>query len=378
MSELDKMEQAYDDDASITSGLNGNSPGNEASPTLLALREFVGQYNAYVDRTLAPLENRLRDLLAVWRQPGYWDKLPNQAGEPLPTPVQRVRVRIKPTGAVVRKVLAKPDRFPDGFCNRSFESMTDTVGARVVAYFLSSLPLIDREIRNCGWFDISTDHPPHAYMSNPTREALGIDMECHTKPSGYNSIHYVLRLREEIHPDDARPWFELQLRTLTQDVWAEIEHLLGYKYRTSSPMVQAQSQLVGRLLGTIDEHFDYMAKELSDSRNQGRFDETAPLTVVNLPLVLASHGLSCSQYDIAGVLKMALGFGIQTVHDLSGVLTSENIDRVSNAARVALGRTPAGSELIPALLLFGRMTDAERDSTLAQWAEFVQMFKAAT
>ena len=372
------MEQQQFDDNDKKPAVDNGQAGFRVRPMLAGLREFVEAHRQYAEETLVPLRNTLTELLSAWRQPAHWHKLIDGEEEPVPSPVQRVRVRIKQAGAVVRKVMAKPDRFPDGFSSESFRSMTDAVGARVVVYFLSSLPLIDQEIRQCGWFEVSTERPPHAYMTETTRASLGIDIECRTKPSGYNSIHYILRLREEVQPVGERPWFELQLRTLTQDVWAEIEHLLGYKYRTSSPKVQAQLRLIGQLLETIDEYFDYMVGELSNSRSRDTLDESSPLTVLNLPRVLASHGLSCSQYDVEGVLKMATSCGLKTVRDISGVLTQENIDRVSDAARAVLNRVPIGSELVPALLLFGRIPNAERDEMLARWAEFVQMFEVNT
>lgn len=59
------------------------------------------------------------------------------------------------------------------------------------------------------------------------------------------------------------------------------------------------------------------------------------------------------------------------------VLTPESVARVTEAARAAVGRDPLGSELVPALVLLGRMSSAEREAMLAQWAEFVRMFGAA-
>ena len=198
------------------------------------LPRFVESYQRYAESSLIPIRARIIELLSRWRRANYWNKLVIRAGEPAPSPIQRIQTRIKQPGAVVRKVLARPERFPDGLQERIFEQVTDALGVRVVAYFLSSLPLIDREIRECGWFNISEKHPPHAYLQRSTADSLGLNMECHTKASGYNSIHYVLQLKQEYSEGHSSPWFELQLRTLTQDLWAEVEHLLGYKYRTST------------------------------------------------------------------------------------------------------------------------------------------------
>lgn len=354
-------------------GSQNLTPG-EITPVLSKLRTFVTDYRTYETEILIPLERRLEELLALWRRPQYWHKLIDSDGEPAPAPVLRTSIRIKSPSAVVRKIMAKPANFPLGFESDSYRTMTDVVAARAVVYFLSSLPQLDREIRECGWFEISTTRPPHAYMNESTCRELGLEIECRTKPSGYSSIHYILRLKDNTNTCEQGPWFELQLRTLTQDLWAEVEHLLGYKYHTSSPMVRAQLLFIGRLLGTIDDYFDYMARDLSDHRTKEQWDSSSPLTSINLPRLLSAHGISCSQYDIEGTLRMAAACGMKTVSELEDVLTAQNIDRVTTVAQSAFGRKPASSELLPALVLFGRMPEGERDDLLTQWGEFIRMF----
>jgi ppGpp synthetase/RelA/SpoT-type nucleotidyltranferase len=66
------------------------------------------------------------------------------------------------------------------------------------------------------------------------------DLESVEKDTGYASIHYNVRLKESVCNLDRRPWFEVQTRTLAQDLWATIEHIVGYKpdRRTAFPVTR--------------------------------------------------------------------------------------------------------------------------------------------
>ena len=72
---------------------------------------------------------------------------------------------------------------------------------------------------------------PLAYLPKPVVSRIPLttfaDDQIFEKDSGYTSVHYVVRHTATTTRDS--PWFELQVRTLAQHVWAEIEHLLGYK-----------------------------------------------------------------------------------------------------------------------------------------------------
>lgn len=64
------------------------------------------------------------------------------------------------------------------------------------------------------------------------RDAIGIRIVCaflddiytirHVKPNGYRSFHMILRVAE-------RFFVEIQLRTISQDTWASLEHHMKYK-----------------------------------------------------------------------------------------------------------------------------------------------------
>ncbi len=341
-----------------------------------SMRRFITGYNDYVEETLRPTESRIREILDQWCSPGYWRKLVSRTGTPDPSPVQRTRTRIKEPQAVVRKILAKPDVFPRGMSRISYKTMCDALGVRVVVFFLSALPVIDREIRQSGLFEISAHKPPVAYLPKATCENLGLEMQHESKPSGYASVHYILRLRKDVSPVGHRPWFELQVRTMAQNMWAEVEHLLGYKHRITSPEVRGQFQLIARLLGTIDDYFDMLRSELAERQAKTSYRDEELLDADNLPGVLAEAGLSCSQYDIKGLLKTAAGCGITTVGGLRSVVIPGNVESLTRAGVEALGREPLGSELVLALLLLcGHRPATDREAALRNWAVFQQLIR---
>ena len=316
------------------------------------LDRFVTLYEDYSTHILQPTRQSLQELFRTWRIPAYWKKYAEEKTAPLPSPVQRCSLRIKEAKSVLRKIIAKADEFPDGLTWNSFERMFDAVGARVVVYFLSSLSLLDREIRESGRFEISSEHPPHAYLSKEIYDRLGLTMERRDKASGYASIHYVLRLKDGLLPPEERPWFELQLRTITQDAWAEIEHVLGYKpNRSTTPQVKKQFQVISHLLHAVDEHFDLLQDEISHQQSRVRPKASDPLNSENLPGILAEHQIRCAQYDIKGLIKLAAGRGIKTVGDLRRIVTPERIQLVQKSLRRELHHNPEDYSLLTALLL---------------------------
>ena len=79
------------------------------------------------------------------------------------------------------------------------------------------------------------------------------------KDSGYRSLHYVIRNSDGTH-------VELQLRTLLQDVWSELEHGLAYKQGNVNPHVRKSFSLLSRELKTNDMLISHL-QEISRHEN---------------------------------------------------------------------------------------------------------------
>jgi len=248
--------------------------------------------------------------------------------------------------------------------------MNDMLGARMVVYFLSSLPLIDHEIRNSPEFEISGKHPPVAYIKQGAGPPPGLSHIRHEpKASGYTSVHYILRLRESQVPPDCRPWFELQVRTMLEDVWAEVEHLLGYKPgKRTSFAVRKQFQILSTLLQSVDEHFTFLYEELARFQQEVTYKDTDLLNAENLPPVLASLGIGCSQREIDGMLKILFSRGVEIIDDVVKNATVRKLEIIKNTYRSLEGREPCNFEFIACIAMTSSLPDDESlvDSITAQ------------
>lgn len=84
------------------------------------------------------------------------------------------------------------------------------------------------------------------------------------KESGYKSIHYIVNVnhRAENYP------VEIQLRTLLQDVWGELEHNLSYKQGSVHPHIKKSFVLLSQDLSTNDSLIKHL-KDIRDKENSG-------------------------------------------------------------------------------------------------------------
>ena len=123
----------------------------------------------------------------------------------------------------------------------SIEQMTDVIGLRVITYLRDEVDAVARLVER--EFKIDTEN------SVDKRAALDPDR------FGYLSVHYVaslsaarVSLPEYRRFDDVR--FELQIRSVLQHAWAEIEHDIGYKSESAVP--RSERRAFSRLAGLLE------------------------------------------------------------------------------------------------------------------------------
>ena len=180
----------------------------------------------------------------------------------------------------------------------SARSVTDIAGARVVTYFEDDVELVANIIKD----NFAVD-PKNSV--NKSR-SLSIDR------FGYRSVHFVVSLSKErlALPENhkfASLQIEIQVRSLLQHAWAEIEHGFGYKSESNVPAsVKRRFSRLSGLLELADEEFIVCRKastalraSLGSCREEGlteligdvRFDIpysllAAEADVANRPLLL--------------------------------------------------------------------------------------------
>jgi len=272
-------------------------------------------------------------------------------GVATPSPIRQVMSRIKQSDKVVEKIFRKPEIFLNKLSGDSLKKMHDTIGLRIIVYFSSQLSLIDRELRNSTFFEIDNNYPPKAYFEPEKLMRLGLShIDSKQKESGYTSIHYMVRLKESSIRLTERPVFEIQVRTLAQELWCELEHVLSYKPETRPNFsAKRRFQILSRDVSVIDEHFNLLYEELIHSQEIVQYKDDDILTFENTPKVLSAIGIQCALIELNPILKALFSREIKTVGQFIEIVTPIRLTTIRNNYISITGHAPNNIELISTL-----------------------------
>ena len=155
--------------------------------------------------------------------------------------IHHITGRLKKPASLADKLRRKPGRY------RTLQDVTDLVAVRVITYFESDVAAVSRLLEE--HHEINWDHSvDKSMMHDPDR-------------FGYMGVHYVVKVPPEVpsfagHVHDPPQHYEIQIRSILQHAWAEIEHDLGYKSREAVPReVQRRFYRLAGLLEIADEEF---------------------------------------------------------------------------------------------------------------------------
>ena len=260
-------------------------------------------------------------------------------------PVHSVTHRVKEAASVARKLQRPAASYA------ALADLPDIAGVRVTTYFHDHVDAIGGIVES----EFTIDR------------ANSVDKRTLLDPDrfGYASVHYVIELpkrRTEL-PEYRRFQGlkgELQLRSLLQHAWAEIEHDLGYKSTRSvpSPIRRRFARLAG-ILELADAEFAAIRDELSTYENElpSRIESDAANVRLDKPSLAAFLGASpivkqldsiiasCAHASVTSPADLELDWdlenlsfiGINTVGDLESALR-EHENAISSFARFWIGQ----------------------------------------
>ena len=154
-----------------------------------------------------------------------------------------IESRIKTEDSLAGKLERK------GYKYKSLADITDILGVRLITYYIDDVDKVATAIERL--FEVDWEN------SIDKRKVHDIDS------FGYLSLHYVCSTEEF-------PFrFEIQMRTVLQHAWANLDHDTGYKSGVEIPKryMRSMSRLAG-MLELIDEEFSKIRSEITDYRRK--------------------------------------------------------------------------------------------------------------
>jgi len=130
--------------------------------------------------------------------------------------------------------------------------ITDLAGVRVISFFPKTLKYVDRVIQS--EFTVLKKKDKRHYQRTK-------------KMFGYRSIHYLIRMKPErsILPEYkcfAKLTAEIQVRTILQHAWAEMEHDIRYKSSAVIPTsIRKRFEALARTIEVADREFQAIQDE---------------------------------------------------------------------------------------------------------------------
>lgn len=201
--------------------------------------------------------------------------------------VQFIAGRTKDPDSLRHKLL-RPDK-----TYAALWDITDLVGLRVVTSFEETVDAVAREVEAMWPVD----------LSHSTDKRRVVDHE----RFGYRSLHYICAVPPEAGlPSPFR--FEIQIRTVLQHAWAEVEHDLGYKATHAVPdVIRRRFARIASLLELADQEFSSIRADLHQyqARVRGELREhrsEVAVDVVSLAELVRTPGVAALDERLASSL----------------------------------------------------------------------------
>ncbi len=169
----------------------------------------------------------------------------NEYGNPI---IYTIKNRLKDVDHLKDKITRKWDDENPLTPENIFERITDLAGVRVLHLYQDQFSIlrehIQKQVDSGDWF---LKEPPVAYSWDPesTSYFQKLGLEPKIKDSYYTSIHYVIMPKA-----NSNICCEIQIRTLFEEIWGEIDHTINYPHPTESISCKEQLRVLSKLVST--------------------------------------------------------------------------------------------------------------------------------
>lgn len=237
-----------------------------------------------------------------------------------------VTSRTKTTKSIFEKITRKD--------YKSTDEITDISAIRIITYVESEVRAACEVIENA--FKVLAE------------DSLDKSEELDEDQVGYRSVHYVCELgRDRENLPELKIYkglrFEIQVRTVLQHAWAEIEHDRSYKFAGVLPKsIKRRLYLLSGTLELVDTEFSRLVRDIK--KYESEISEKAISGNLNIEITSASlesyfstkfnkARIQIPPPDSASLNEIVLGelsrFGINTLQDLDNILDENTLHTIT-------------------------------------------------
>ena len=195
----------------------------------------------------------------------FFEKHPVLNKKPFPI-IHSIKSRLKDPEHLKDKLERKEKNGKIIDTKNLFNEISDLIGIRVLHLyqdqFIQINQAINEKIGNGDWV---LAEEPKAFTWDPESaeffKKLGISTEL--RDTFYTSIHFLIKPNNP----NAVVCCEIQVRTLFEEIWGEIDHTINYPHKTESIACKEQLRVLSKLVSTGTRLADSIFRSHKDHKN---------------------------------------------------------------------------------------------------------------
>ncbi|OPJ60103.1 GTP pyrophosphokinase [Clostridium oryzae] len=225
------------------------------------------------------------------------------------SPIEFVTGRVKEVASILEK--AKKLDIPMD----SIQDMEDITGIRIMCQFVDDIKKVAEIIKKRDDMEVLYEKN---YVTN-------------VKPSGYRSYHMIIRYTVNMAEGPQQILAEVQIRTLSMNFWATIEHSLNYKYKHNIPEnIKFKLKSAADAAFQLDEQMLEIKDEIKDAQKLFEVKSDMVSKIMSNILILSSLGRIVESTNFQSSLNRLIEEG--EVSELSNLMemSFEAVEKYSN------------------------------------------------
>lgn len=211
------------------------------------------------------IENQHRLIQFQASVEAFFSKHPKLSKKHFPI-IHSIKSRIKDPDHLKDKIERKNKNGIEITIENLFGEITDLIGLRVLHIYQDQFPLIHQEIVDyIEQGDWAFVEEPKAMTWDPESKEMydNLGIKTEIRPTFYTSVHYLIKPNNS----NSNPiCCEIQVRTLFEEIWGEIDHSINYPHPTDNIACKEQLRVLSKLVGTGTRLADSIFRTLNDAK----------------------------------------------------------------------------------------------------------------